>query len=313
MSRLAALLERFTASKLQQSCTFVNSDLTLNSNGPEHLEHKDSTERSFYSSKNYWDSRYEQHDYNCAQNNGAGFSGGASDEWYISYSSFKHVINTFCPRDEAAIVLGCGLSLLPRQMAVEDGYSQMWAVDYSTVCIQRMKREEALRVEEFQRRQRPAEDHQQVHGLQPCSVRYEEQDVTALQLEDASFSSVIDKATLDSLMTCDEGDQLQALAMLKEVERILSPGGNFVCISHSPPDDRQILLEQCDEESVRECLSSSTACLTNSIPMTDAAAEIPLHLEKRTSMPDRNFILVHFEEIMKGKAARFYVYVLHRK
>jgi ubiquinone/menaquinone biosynthesis C-methylase UbiE len=135
---------------------------------------------------------------------------------------------------------------------------------------------------------------------------------TAVDHQDASFNSVIDKATLDSLMTCDEDDQHQATTMLQEVKRILCPGGHYVCISHGAPDDRRVLLDQCNEKSVIECLRNSSACSTNSMCENEDALASELHLEARTPLCRGNFCLAHFEEISKGSAAKFYVYVLKR-
>ncbi len=42
--------------------------------------------------------------------------------------------------------------------------------------------------------------------------------------QDSTFDAVIDKATLDCLMNCDDW-QVQADGMLKEAVRVLKPGG----------------------------------------------------------------------------------------
>jgi hypothetical protein len=74
MSKLAALLEKFSDFKLQKPCT---PEKGSGSSGQQNAQ-----DRSFYSSRSYWESRYKER-HSCAQASEAGFSGGASDEWYV--------------------------------------------------------------------------------------------------------------------------------------------------------------------------------------------------------------------------------------
>ena len=53
-----------------------------------------------------------------------------------------------------------------------------------------------------------------------------------MDLEDGSFSVVLDKGTLDALMTDDSPEVVEkAHSLFKEVSRVLKLGGRYICIS----------------------------------------------------------------------------------
>ncbi|DBB14075.1 TPA: hypothetical protein ACH3X3_001035 [Trebouxia sp. C0006] len=60
---------------------------------------------------------------------------------------------------------------------------------------------------------------------------------TVVLAQDSSIDTLIDKATLDCLMNCDDW-QGQVQRMLGQAARVLKPNGKFICISHSKPEDR---------------------------------------------------------------------------
>ena len=59
-------------------------------------------------------------------------------------------------------------------------------------------------------------------------------DVCQMTFPDNSFPLIFDKATLDTIR-CTFNFQLQVEQYVKEVYRVLSPGGTFVCISNGLP------------------------------------------------------------------------------
>ena len=59
-------------------------------------------------------------------------------------------------------------------------------------------------------------------------------DACKMDFKDKSFDLVLDKATLDSIR-CAVNFQLQVEQYLKEVRRVLTRGGVFVCVSHGIP------------------------------------------------------------------------------
>ena len=64
-------------------------------------------------------------------------------------------------------------------------------------------------------------------------------------LESDSFSCIIDKGTLDCV-TCSDEYSKKAKQMLINVHRILSPGGSYICFSHSRPETRMFYLKDPD-------------------------------------------------------------------
>ena len=63
-------------------------------------------------------------------------------------------------------------------------------------------------------------------------------DVTDMSLFKTDiFDIIIDKSTIDSLF-CTGDYTLQVALMLKEAQRVMKPGGNYIGISHSKPKNR---------------------------------------------------------------------------
>ena len=64
-------------------------------------------------------------------------------------------------------------------------------------------------------------------------------DVKSLQYEDASIDIVIDKACFDAIL-CSENAIEGAETMLREVSRVLKPGGIYISISYGIPENRML-------------------------------------------------------------------------
>ena len=53
-----------------------------------------------------------------------------------------------------------------------------------------------------------------------------------MSFEDGEFSAVLDKGTLDAIMTDDSTDtQEKADQMFAEIDRVLRLGGRYICVS----------------------------------------------------------------------------------
>ena len=63
------------------------------------------------------------------------------------------------------------------------------------------------------------------------SMTYVHMDVRALAYEDGCFDVVLDKGTLDSIL-CGDGSQPSALQMLREINRVLTAKGFYICVSY---------------------------------------------------------------------------------
>lgn len=76
-------------------------------------------------------------------------------------------------------------------------------------------------------------------------MQWKQDDVTQMNdFQGESFSVVLDKGTLDALMT-DDSDEviLRVRAYLSEMSRVLKIGGRFICVSLLQPHILKLLLE----------------------------------------------------------------------
>jgi len=51
---------------------------------------------------------------------------------------------------------------------------------------------------------------------------------------------VLDKSTIDALF-CMENSHINLSKMLKEIQRVLKPGGTYIAISFGEPEDRTFI------------------------------------------------------------------------
>eukprot|EP01087_Luapelamoeba_hula_P010959 TRINITY_DN2931_c0_g1_i2.p1 TRINITY_DN2931_c0_g1~~TRINITY_DN2931_c0_g1_i2.p1 ORF type:complete len:141 (-),score=26.85 TRINITY_DN2931_c0_g1_i2:121-543(-) len=99
-----------------------------------------------------------------------------------------------------------------------DGYKAIVNCDISPVVIEHMR------------------------TLQP-HMEWKVLDVTNLDtVENATFDYILDKGTLDAIL-CGEGSFENAEKMMKEMSRILKPGGCFMEITYGAPKYRMGYLE----------------------------------------------------------------------
>ena len=102
-----------------------------------------------------------------------------------------------------------------------DGYQDILSIDYSPVCIRQLD----------QWKHRPA-------------CKFAVADIRSMpQFPDASFQSVIDKGTLDSLL-CGPSSFTEAQDALAEVHRVLQPAGAYLVFTYGMPRERIKHLQQ---------------------------------------------------------------------
>ena len=121
----------------------------------------------------------------------------------------RDVIAQYTQSTSQVLIVGCGNSRLPEEM-YEDGYQHITSVDlsYSAIKIQ-----------------------QEEYKDKYANLTFKQMDVRNLQFKDGTFDVVIDKALLDA-MVCGDGAKGNTESMLKEIHRVLSPTGVYICISH---------------------------------------------------------------------------------
>merc|ERR1712072_96637 len=126
-------------------------------------------------------------------------------EWYQSYEPAlkEHIRAAFPNTAGKCIDLGCGTSNLAKDMK-KDGYEGL-CVDFSDACVNNQK---------------------------ALGFNAQVEDVTDMKgCNTAEFDYAIDKGTLDSIL-CGANSTQNAYKYLKEVARILKPGGVFMVVSY---------------------------------------------------------------------------------
>ncbi|KAM6218573.1 eEF1A lysine and N-terminal methyltransferase isoform 1-T1 [Rhynchocyon petersi] len=131
-------------------------------------------------------------------------------EWYGSYLELCGVLHKYIKPREKVLMIGCGNSELSEQL-YDVGYQDIVNIDISEVVIKQMKEHNASR--------RP-------------QMSFVKMDMMQMEFPDASFQVVLDKGTLDAVLTDEEEKTLQQVdRMLAEVGRVLQVGGRYLCIS----------------------------------------------------------------------------------
>ncbi|XP_036609309.1 eEF1A lysine and N-terminal methyltransferase [Trichosurus vulpecula] len=150
-----------------------------------------------FGSVDYWEKFFQQR-------------GKKAFEWYGSYLDLCGVLHKYIKAKDKVLVVGCGNSELSEQL-YDVGYQDIVNIDISEVVIKQMKERNASR--------RP-------------QLSFLQMDMTKMEFPDASFQVVLDKGTLDAILTDEEEKTLEKVdRMLTEVGRVLHVGGRYLCIS----------------------------------------------------------------------------------
>eukprot|EP00475_Leptophrys_vorax_P013634 TRINITY_DN19_c1_g1_i1.p1 TRINITY_DN19_c1_g1~~TRINITY_DN19_c1_g1_i1.p1 ORF type:complete len:271 (-),score=70.32 TRINITY_DN19_c1_g1_i1:81-893(-) len=190
-----------------------------------------------YGSREYWDQRYIK-------------TAGEIYDWYFKYKKLrkfftKHFVEPRAdqlnpsslysgdPYSKAqldqsrTLVVGCGNSNLSVDL-YNDGYRNIYSVDYSPVVIELMRKK---------------------HHLHP-ELQYLVQDVRSLEFADEYFDLVVDKGTLDSILCGDQSIE-NCHSALTEFSRVLKSAGKFLVITYGKPETRlEYLKKDCYKWSV---------------------------------------------------------------
>ena len=155
-----------------------------------------------YGVKQYWDNRYLQDN--------------EAFDWYQRYPNLKHLLLPILQRavSPKILVIGCGNSRLSEDIYTE-GFKNIMNIDYSEICVKQMNDR---------------------YGDFP-EMKFICMDCRDIVFESGIFDLVIDKGTLDSIL-CSEGASDNAHKTLKEICRVLKPGGTYFCVSYGVPEYR---------------------------------------------------------------------------
>jgi SAM-dependent methyltransferase len=188
-------------------------------------------------SKEYWDERYIKEQ-------------GEVFEWYGGWESISPVVEDHIARDDRVLEVGCGNSGLCVDMA-RDGYNEIVAVDFSGAVIEELTRQHSKGSgsaggeagTKKRGRGGKAKDTAAANGSGAGGIQFKQMDARSLNFADASFDTCIEKATLDSMMSGEQGMETVA-SSCAEMSRVLRAGGVLVSVSHLDPmsEDGQLWL-----------------------------------------------------------------------
>lgn len=155
-------------------------------------------EENQYATKRYWDARY------------AAVAAEDVFEWFLSFEDLRPLL-AFVKRRASVLDLGCGTSRLLCDMREAGCGGRLVGVDCSAAALRSVRERSAAH-----------------------DVELMEADATTLHsFMDAAFDLVVDKGTVDALIS---GDVVAATLACAAAGRVLKWGGRFVVVSHRQPD-----------------------------------------------------------------------------
>ncbi|NWT11045.1 MET13 protein, partial [Vireo altiloquus] len=151
-----------------------------------------------FGSARYWDRFFRQR-------------GQRPFEWYGAFPELCPVLHKYVrPRDKV-LVVGCGNSELSEQMYDVGMCEDIVNIDISDAVIRQM---------------------QERSGSTRPKMSYLLMDMLHMDFPDAHFQVVLDKGTLDALLTDEEETTLAKVdQMFAEISRVLQVGGRYLCVS----------------------------------------------------------------------------------
>uniref|UniRef100_H2YI47 eEF1A lysine and N-terminal methyltransferase n=1 Tax=Ciona savignyi TaxID=51511 RepID=H2YI47_CIOSA len=139
-----------------------------------------------------------------------------SFEWYGNYLELCGILHRYMKEKgtlknsfflDDILVIGCGNSDLSSQI-YSAGFKKLTNIDISKTVIKQMTNRHADKQE----------------------MKWMEMDVTKMGFDDGHYSVVLDKGTLDAMMSDDSCD-VTIDSMFAEIDRVLRTGGRYICIT----------------------------------------------------------------------------------
>jgi SAM-dependent methyltransferase len=161
-----------------------------------------------YSDVSYWDSRYSRD--------------AETFEWYCSYASIEEQLQRSLHQHQRprVLVAGNGSSKLAYDVSAKLSVDCVDAVDFSNVITKHME---------------------STHSNTGCGLKYVTGDLRRLECKEASYELIIDKATCDSILCAENGEEDIAL-VLQNISNCLVDNGVFFMISHAAVNMREQFL-----------------------------------------------------------------------
>ncbi|XP_011837326.1 PREDICTED: endothelin-converting enzyme 2 [Mandrillus leucophaeus] len=143
-----------------------------------------------YREVQYWDQRYQ------------GAADSAPYDWFGDFSSFRALLEPELRPEDRILVLGCGNSALSYELFL-GGFPDVTSVDYSSVVVAAM----------------------QARYNHVPQLRWETMDVRKLDFPSASFDVVLEKGTLDALLSGEQDPWTVSSEGVHTVDQVLSEVG----------------------------------------------------------------------------------------
>jgi|ERR1711903_41477 len=135
-------------------------------------------------------------------------------DWYQRYEGIKATLDRYVQPAHKVLMVGAGNSRLSEEL-YDAQVKSIVNIDISEVCVNAMKAKHEDKVE----------------------MQWQLMDVKDLAFPPNHFDVVIDKGTMDSIL-CGESSTKNAALMMKEISKVLKPGGHYLVVSYGQPDYR---------------------------------------------------------------------------
>ncbi|CAG9825256.1 unnamed protein product [Phaedon cochleariae] len=150
-----------------------------------------------FSQKEYWDSFFKKR-------------GSKAFEWYGEYPELAEHLHKYIKKQDNVLITGCGNSTLGQDL-YDIGYNNITNIDISQVVIKQMLSKTA--------KERP-------------DLKYLQMDALNTIFDDKTFNVVLDKGTLDALMSDGSEETISKIKQyFDEITRVLKFGARYMCIS----------------------------------------------------------------------------------
>ncbi|XP_023224128.1 methyltransferase-like protein 13 [Centruroides sculpturatus] len=136
--------------------------------------------------------------------------GNRAFEWYGEYPQLCGLLHKYIRPKDKLLNIGCGNSQLSVDL-YDVGFHNNVNIDISSIVIKQM-------------------NDKHVPGRK--GLEFKKMDMLQMTFDDEEFSVVLDKGTLDALLSEDtEEVNRRAEAMFSEIKRVLRPCGRYICVS----------------------------------------------------------------------------------
>ena len=159
-----------------------------------------------YNEFEYWNNRYRSRK-------------GETFEWLQPWPAIHAKIEQYIVSKPSALVIGCGNSRMSSQVLKH--VAKVTSIDVSDIVIAQMRDK---------------------YAYEP-RLEWQTMNCTKLAFANNSFDYVFDKGTIDTLMSSDSWEKLVD-ATMREVARVLRPGGRFIVVSYGVPNTREKFFER---------------------------------------------------------------------